>query len=156
MLAAAVSGSVTETAAYAIVRDSVFGALLLLALVALAVLTKILLSVQDKRIADLQSINYHVEQREEKNAALLTSMTTALNVHTKALETLERAYVEHTRVIAANTEGTRRLENTVDSVLRDHARIAAKRSLSPPTMSSPRGLAYPPRAEYSKGPRGGK
>jgi len=155
MLLAAVSSSVTETAAYIIVRDSVFGALLLLAIGALVALTRVLLAVQDKRIVDLQTINKHVEQREEKNGQLIVRMTDALGSHTRALEVLERSYVEHTKAIESSTERVSRLEGTVDSVIRDYARVAAspRRATAP---SEPRGLAYAPRAEYSRQTREGK
>jgi hypothetical protein len=155
MLIAAVSSSVTETASYVIVRDSVFGALLFLAVGALIALTRILLTVQDKRIADLQTINRHVEYREEKNGQLIVKMTDALSSHTKALEVLERSYLEHTRVIKDSTDRVLRLEGTVDSVIRDYARAAATARTSSSSASEPRGVEYPPRAEYSRQPRGG-
>jgi cell division protein FtsB len=66
--------SVTETAAYVIVRDSVFGALLVLALVAIYSLVRVLLAVQDKRVADLERVNERVEAREDKLEKLSEKM----------------------------------------------------------------------------------
>jgi biopolymer transport protein ExbB/TolQ len=125
MFLAAVPQSVTETAAYVIVRDSAFGALLLLAIAAVVALIRVLLSVQDKRIEDLQAINKHVEQREERSEKLIEKMTSALNANTLALERLERGEDERVRALQANSEATRAMRDTMDSVIRDYARLAA-------------------------------
>lgn len=148
MFLTAVPQSVTETAVYIIVRDSVFGALLVVAMVALYALVRVLLKVQDKRVADLERINERVEAREERLEKLSGKMTEVLTTHTIALERLERTEMEQTRALSFNTEALKRVEGTLDSVIREHARTAGN--------AARYGRSPTPPPKYSEAPRGGK
>jgi hypothetical protein len=148
MFLATAAPSVTETAVYIIVRDSVFGALLVVALVALYALMRVLLKVQDKRVADLERINERVEAREERLEKLSEKMTEALTSHTLALESLKQTELEQTRALNANTDAVRRVEGTLDSVIREHARTAAN--------AARYGRSPTPPPKFSVPPRGGK
>jgi uncharacterized protein Yka (UPF0111/DUF47 family) len=134
-LAAAPGDSVVETAAYVIVRDSSFGALLLLAIIAVFLLVKQLMKLHEKRISDLKSVNTHVEAREDKAERLMERMTEAFTSFRSALDQMNSTGQSQTNAVNNLVEVVRKLDSTTDSVLREHARIAAawyRRSPTPP------------------------
>lgn len=117
--------SVTETVAYIVVRDSVFGALLVLAITALYLLTVQLLRIQEKRVTDLQKLNERVEAREDSTRRLVDKMTEAFQQVKSSLDTLSRVGERQAEATDGNTEVLRKVEGTLDSVIREHARTAA-------------------------------
>lgn len=136
LAAAACDDSVVESAAYIIVRDSSFGALLILAIVAVFMLVRQLIRLHEKRISDLKSINSHVEAREDKAERLMEKMTEAFMQFRSAMDRVDSTEQRQTAAMSALTDVVRKTENTVDSVLREHARAAAasagyRRSQSP-------------------------
>jgi biopolymer transport protein ExbB/TolQ len=133
--------SVTETVAYIVVRDSVFGALLILALFALYLLTVQLLRIQEKRVTDLQKLNERVEAREDSTRRLVDKMTEAFQQVKSSLDTLSKVGDKQAEATDSNTEVLRKVEGTLDSVIREHARTAAHvagyRRLTPTNESLP-------------------
>lgn len=138
-------GSVVESAAYVIVRDSSFGALLLIAIVAVFMLVKQLIKLHEKRIADLKSLNSHVEAREDKAEKLMEKMTDAFGQFKTALERVNSTEQQQTAAMTALTEVVRKADSTIDSVLREHARTAAHASAGYRRRTPPPGVSEPPR-----------
>lgn len=136
--------SVTETAAYVIVRDSAFGALLILAIVALYLLIQQLLKIQEKRVTDLQRLNERVEAREDSTRRLVEKMTEAFQQVKSSLDSLDRSSEEVAETLRASTEAVKKCADTLDSVIREHARVAAQ-AAGYRRMTPPPGTSTPPR-----------
>jgi methyl-accepting chemotaxis protein len=148
MMLAAVSDvkSVTETAVYVIVRDSAFGALLVVAIAALYLLVQQLLKVQDKRVTDLQKLNERVEAREDSTRRLVEKMTETFQQVKSSLDALKDTGEDQVEALSRNTQAVSKVESTLDSVIREHARTAAhaagyRRTSSTTTSAPPKGGA---------------
>jgi flagellar biosynthesis/type III secretory pathway M-ring protein FliF/YscJ len=145
LAAADPGGSVVESAAYVIVRDSSFGALLLVAIVAVFMLVKQLIRLHEKRISDLKSLNAHVEAREDKAEKLMEKMTEAFSQFKSALERMNSTEQQQTATMNTLADVVRKADSTIDSVLREHARTAAHASAGYRRRTPPPGVSEPPR-----------
>jgi len=145
LAAADPGGSVVESAAYVIVRDSSFGALLLVAIVAVFMLVKQLIRLHEKRISDLKSLNAHVEAREDKAEKLMEKMTEAFSQFKSALERVNATEQQQTATMNTLADVVRKADSTIDSVLREHARTAAHASAGYRRRTPPPGVSEPPR-----------
>lgn len=114
-----------------IVKDSVLGALLVVA-VGLCVWAVLRLSsVQNKRVADQKQMNERMEKSQEKMASLIEKMTDAFTGHKAALDRLsdtEKSQTETMVHLCSKMEG---VQSTIDSVVRDAVRRAPRRSYTP-------------------------
>jgi uncharacterized protein HemX len=134
---------VATTAAYSIVRDSVFGALLVVAVLGIAWLIRRLLSVQDQRVADQVRANELMERTREKTTALMSQMTSASSAVNVALEKLTDVQGDNGRAITELRSAVQALQSTMDSIIREAVREAARgRNDSYPQGSAQRPGAY--------------
>lgn len=113
---------VATAAANSIIRESVLGALLLLAVVGLYLLMRRLLSVQDQRVADQVRANELMERSREKTAALMEQVTTASIGTNNALDRLTDVQSDQVRAIAELRSSQQSIQTTIDSVIREAVR----------------------------------
>ena len=120
-----------------IIKDSVLGALLVIA-VGLCVWAVLRLnSVQNKRVADQKQMNDRMEKSQEKMAGLIEKMTEAFAGHKAALEKLADTERSQTDTMVKLCGEMRGLQGTVDSVIRDAVRRSSPRSYTPSSGRPP-------------------
>lgn len=122
---------VAETAMYSIVKDSVFGALLLVAVFGIIWLIRRLLSVQDMRVADQVRANEKMEAIRDKTAKLLEQLTKTSSESSVALERMIDAQSDNVRSLGEMRTTVERQQLTIDSVIRDAVRGRVSRSDAP-------------------------
>lgn len=113
---------VASTAAYSIVKDSVFGALLLIAVVGIIWLIRRLLAVQDLRVADQVRANELMERTRDKTAALMEQVLKASSSVDSALEDMSEAQETQANAIRESRTAIQQVQTTMDSIIRDAVR----------------------------------
>lgn len=138
-LIAAVSAATqgVEDATSRIVKDSVFGALLVVAVILLVWLVRRVLAIQDLRVEDQKAMSTRLERSQEKQALLIEKMTEAFTGVKATLETLNRTQQESSRVTSDLSNNVKGLQNTVDSVIREAVRSKTSRSGGYPAVRPP-------------------
>lgn len=128
LLAAAVADggktveSVAGIAAYSIVRDSVFGALLIVAVVLLIWLVRRVLAIQDLRVQDQKDMSARLEKSQEKTGEIIVKMTEAFSTFKSAVDKFNQTQELNWEATSDLTSTVRSLQGTVDSVVRDAVR----------------------------------
>lgn len=136
------------SAVYSIVKDSVFGALLIVAVVLLIWLVRRVLAIQDLRVQDQKDMSARLEKSQEKQGALIEKMTEAFGAFKNTVEKLNQTQEMSRGATNDLVAAVRSLQSTVDSVLRDAVRSPYRRSQSPTGTPVPRpGSSSPPRRE---------
>lgn len=113
---------VASTAAYNVVRDSVFGALLLVAVVLCVWLVKRVLEVQDLRVADQKHMSERLEKAQDRQGTLIEKTTEAFSSFRGSIDQLNRTQETHRDADYELASVIQRLQGTVDSVIRDAVR----------------------------------
>jgi hypothetical protein len=139
---------VTEVAAGSasnVIKDSVFGALLTVAVVCIIWLLKRLMSVQDQRVEDQVRANEMMEHSREKTSSLIAQVNQASVGVNATLDKLVDAQCDSTRSLGDLRSSIQSLQVTTDSVIRDAVRGRSQPEVAP--MSSvrqevPRGGSY--------------
>ncbi len=129
---------VASTAAYSIVRDSVYGALLVAAVGGIVWLIKRLLAAQDQRVADQIRANESMDRTREKTAALMEQMTRALSEVNGALERMSDLQGDSVRAINDVRTALSNIATTLDSIIRDAVRGSRRSAPPQPRHQEPR------------------
>jgi len=144
---------VASTAAYSIVRDSVFGALLIVSVIGIIYLIRRLLSVQDLRVADQVRANEMMERLREKTGALMEQVTRASTEANSALERLTDIQSDNNKAIGELRATLQALTMTMDSIIRDAVRSRREPSAPPARVQTTRHEVSQSTTAYSiKGP----
>ena len=152
MFLAAASEKVTSVqdaagyAAAAIVKDSVFGALLLGAVMLLVWLVRRVLAVQDARVADQKQMSERLEKAQDRQGQLIEKMTEAFSAFKGSVDSLIQAQESGRNAITELNTSVQQLRTTMDSVIRDavrrgsgsSGRYGVVRTEIPPVSTSPR------------------
>jgi high-affinity Fe2+/Pb2+ permease len=134
-----------EIAIYSIVKDSVFGALLIVTVILLVWLVRRVLSIQDLRVQDQKDMSDRLEKSQEKTSALIEKMTEAFTTFQSAVDKLNQTQ-ELSREATADLASTvRSLKDTVDSVVRDAVRGPYRSSRSRSSLPAARPGSNPPK-----------
>lgn len=141
---ASVQGA-AENAVYSIVKDSVFGALLIVAVVLLIWLVRRVLAIQDLRVQDQKDMSARLENSQEKQGALIEKMTEAFSAFKNTVEKLNQTQEMSRGATNDLVVAVRSLQSTVDSVLRDAVRNPYRRSHSPSSVPAVKPSSSPPR-----------
>lgn len=123
------------SAAAVLIKESVMGALLVVAVVLLVLLVRRVLAVQDLRVADQKQMSERLEKAQEKQSQLITSMTDALGGMRSTIGSLDKAQNASRDTTAELSSSINAMRATIDSVLREAVR--AKSARPPSNYSSP-------------------
>lgn len=136
---------VAELAVYSIVKDSVFGALLIVSVVLLIWLVRRVLAIQDLRVQDQKDMSERLEKSQEKTSALIEKMTEAFSTFKSAVDKLNQTQELSRDATSELTSTVRSLQGTVDSVVRDAVRGPYRSSRSSSSIPATRPESIPPR-----------
>lgn len=128
---------VASTAVYSIVKDSVFGALLIVAVIGIIWLIKRLLDVQDKRVADQVRANELMERTREKTAHLMEQMTKASSEVNSTLERLTDVQSDNVKALGELRAALQTLQMTMDSIIREAVRARHEHATPAPPPHVP-------------------
>lgn len=148
MLALAAADPVTEvatTTVTAIVRESVLGALLVVAVVLLVWLVRRVLAIQDLRVSDQKQMSDRLEKAQEKTTQLINTMTEAFSTFKVTLEKINQTQELSREAATELSSSVKSLQNTVDSVIREAVRGTARAGSYSVTRREPTSSTPPPR-----------
>lgn len=129
-----------STAVFSIIKDSVLGALLIIAVLGVIWLLRKVVTVQDQRIADQKAANEAMERQREKVSDLALKMVHASTQLNASIEKLTDSTEDHTKAIAELRSSFQELKNVVDSVIRDAVRRRSSGQM--PEVQAPMGTGY--------------
>lgn len=107
-----------------IIKDSVFGALLAVAVGLLIILIRRILQVQDQRVADQKDLNVRIEASQTKYIELLEKMSEAIQNNRLAVERLDDSQDHGLTNIDKLSGEIKALQQMMDSVIRDAVRTS--------------------------------
>lgn len=120
-----------------IIKESVMGALLVVAVALLVWLVKRVLAIQDLRVEDQKKMSERLEKASDKQAALITTMTETFTAFKVTLEKLNNTWELNEKATSSLSSSVDKLQNTVDSVVRDAVRGQTRRGYSGRTTPPP-------------------
>ena len=126
MLLAAAPAATIEgaagTAIYSIIKDSVFGALLVAAVVLLVWLIRRTLAVQDARVDDQKQMAERLEKAQQRQGEIIEKMTEAFGSFKSSVDGFKEAQRAGNDAIHSVGSKVQGLTTIVDGVIRDAVR----------------------------------
>jgi hypothetical protein len=116
------TAEIAATAASVIIKDSILGSLLLVAVVGIVFLIRRLLAVQDLRVVDQVRSNEIMERSREKTVVLMEHVSKASNEVNSALDRFTDVQADTVKAVSELRVALMNLQNTMDSVIRDAVR----------------------------------
>ena len=109
-------------AAYAIVKDSVFGALLVAAVALLVWLIRRVLAIQDLRVDDQKQMSERLEKAQERQGQIIEKMTEAFSAFKSSIDRSKESQDSDREAVDKLSTSVTSMRSTLDSVLRDAVR----------------------------------